>query len=154
MVKLIGSVFQGTGKAGDFGWMIAQPDYASAFFVFNDNETQWAAHRRDPRGIAGCQPGGGNAAIRPCQCESPPRALGIPTGDSGIPGGPGYPELTDHVKATIDAAVASIARAVNENGYAELYYSSDGQGGLGTSIFAPAPEVTAYIMDRLKSLEG
>lgn len=154
MVKLIGSVFRGADRAGDFSWMIAQPDYASAFFVFNDNETQWAAHRRDPQGIAGCQAGGGNAAIRPFQCKSPPRALGIPTGDSGIPDGPGYPALTDHVKTIIDAAVAGIAAAVSENGYTEIYYSSDGQGGLGTSIFAPAPEVTAYIMDRLKSLEG
>lgn len=153
MAKVIGSVFKGGGKDGDFGWMIDQPHYARAFFIFNDNETQWAAHRTRPDGGPGCDAGGGNAVIRPYQCRTPPRALGIPTGDYGIAGGPGYPALTGPVKTVIDDAVASIALAVAENGYREVYYSSNGDGGLGTSIFAPSPEVSDYIIGRVKALE-
>ena len=44
--------------------------------------------------------GGGNAAIRPCRCEEPPRVAGIPTGTHGT----GYPRLTPKVKAVIDDA--------------------------------------------------
>lgn len=147
-IKVIGSVFRGAGKDGDFGWMIDQPQYARAFFIFNDNETQWAAHRADPDGTQGCAPGGGNAVIRPYQCRTPPRALGIPTGDNGV----GYPALTDHVRTVIDEAVASIAQAVAGTGDTTVYYSSDGHGGLGTGIFDPAPDVTAYILTGIESL--
>ena len=148
MVEVIGSQFRGAGQDGDFGWMITQPRYAHAFFIFNDNETQWAAHRDNPNNAQGCARGGGNAVSRPFQCETPPRALGIPTGDSGE----GYPALSDRVKTVIDAAVVSIAEAVAEHGYTEIYYSSNGRGGLGTSIFAPAPDVTDYIMEKLHGL--
>jgi hypothetical protein len=93
-MEVIGSIFKGSGQKGDFGWMIEQPEYAEALFVFNDNEEQFREQRKDPSSPFGCTPGGGNAVIRPYQCEEPPRAAGIPTGVQGI----GYAELTDQVK--------------------------------------------------------
>jgi hypothetical protein len=63
--------------------MIEQPDWADALFVFNDNEEQFRAYRRDPADPRGCTRGGGNAAIRPYRCTEPPRAAGIPTGVGG-----------------------------------------------------------------------
>ena len=66
--------------------MIEQPEYADALFVFNDNEGEFRAHQGHAPGARRCHAGGGNAVIRPYQCEDPPRAAGIPTGDHG-----GYP---------------------------------------------------------------
>ena len=45
-LQVIGSVFEGGGYEGDFTWMIEQPDYADALFVFNDNEEQFRAHQQ------------------------------------------------------------------------------------------------------------
>jgi len=153
-VKVIGSVFQGARRDGDFGWMLEQEQYAKAFFVFNDNQSQFEAYQNNPDATdgAGCAPGGGNGAIRPYQCQKPPRAGGIPTGDYGIENGPGYPALSAEVKSVIDAAVAFIGGVVEENGYTTLYYSSDGKGGLGHGIFNPAEDVKAYIVEQIESL--
>src|SRR6516162_7862531 len=58
-----GLVFTGTGKLGDFAWMITQPEYQDALFIFNDNEDQFEAHRTSPesRTGPGCTHGGGTA---------------------------------------------------------------------------------------------
>jgi hypothetical protein len=92
-MQVIGSVFSGAGKDGDFDWMITQDHYEDALFVFNDNEAQYKAHRDRPTDLAGAgyAPGGGNAIIRPYQCKTPPRAVGIPTG-------PNCDSLTPEVK--------------------------------------------------------
>ena len=60
-MQVIGSVFSGAGKDGDFDWMITQDHYKDALFVFNDNEAQYKAHRDRPTDLAGagCAPGGG-----------------------------------------------------------------------------------------------
>ena len=70
-MQVIGSIFGGGGKAGDFGWMIQQPEYDDALFIFNDNEEQFLAFRKNPKSGAGCARGGGNAIIRPYQCAEP-----------------------------------------------------------------------------------
>lgn len=144
-VELIGSVFQGGRKPGDFGWMITQPDHADALFVFNDNEREFRAHQLHAPGGSGCHAGGGNAVIRPYQCEDPPRAAGIPTGDAG-----GYPELTDQARATIDEALAAIGALLATGRYTQVFYSADASGGLGTSIFSPGDDVKKYIVDGLR----
>ncbi len=153
-VTVIGSQFSGPGTDGDFSWMIEQPQYRDAFFIFNDNEDEFEAHQKNPdaSGGPGCQSGGGNAAIRPYQCRKPPRAGGIPTGNFGLQGGPGYPTLTPEVRAIIDRAVVAIRTAVEENGYRRVIYSSDGRGGLGHGIFDPAGEVKRYIVEQIESL--
>ena len=38
MVATVRSQFVARGADGDFAWMIEQPEYADALFLFNDNE--------------------------------------------------------------------------------------------------------------------
>jgi len=52
-MQVIGSVFSGAGKDGDFDWMITEDHYEDALFVFNDNEGQYKAHRDQPTDLAG-----------------------------------------------------------------------------------------------------
>jgi hypothetical protein len=149
MLQVIGSVFTGSGKFGDFAWMIRQAEYADALFVFNDNEEQFRAHRQDPKNPYGCSAGGGNAVIRPYQCHSPPRAIGIPTGTRGQ----GYAALTDDVRRTIDDAIRAIEERIAVGHYQWLFYSAANSAGeLGTGIFEVHPSVKQYIVDRLKAL--
>lgn len=149
------SVFKGSGQDGDFGWMVAQPSYATAFFIFNDNEGQFLEFQNNTANptTAACSPGAGNGAMRPYQCQVPPRAGGVPTGSFAIiEGGPGYPKLTPQVQAYVDQAVAYIAQVIADNGYTDVYYSSDGKGGLGHGTFNPAKDVCDYIVQKIESL--
>ena len=149
MIQVIGSMFAGAGKAGDFAWMIRQSEYADALFVFNDNEEQFRAHRDDPDGAFGCAPGGGNAIIRPHQCKNPPQASGIPTGSSGR----GYTALTPDVRQTIDDAIGTIRELIATERYRRLFYSAANEAGdLGTGIFDVHPDVKSYITARLKGI--
>ncbi|MHC5009420.1 MAG: hypothetical protein ACYTG6_00540 [Planctomycetota bacterium] len=147
-MQVVGSIFDGAGREGDFAWMIQQERYARALFVFNDNEEQFLAYRRDPTSRSGCAPGGGNATIRPYRCQQPPRAAGIPTGA----GGRGYEALTVDVQARIDEAIEVIEALLATGHYDAVVYSSDGHGGLGTGIFRVAEGVKAYIVERLEGL--
>jgi hypothetical protein len=151
VVRIVGSVFRGRGRPGDFAWMIEQPDWADALFVFNDNEEQFRAYQRDPADPRACTRGGGNASIRPYRCAKPVRAAGVPTGV----GGAGYRALTEAVRDVIDDAV-SVVRAVAESeGYQRIVYSAaDGSGGLGTGIFEVGDDVKAYIVEQLRRLEN
>ena len=149
-VQVIGLVFSGAGREGDFTWMIERVEYADALFVFNDNEEQFMAFQADPASAAGCSAGGGNAAIRPWRCASPPRAAGIPTGT--LAGG-GYPALTDHVRQVVDQAAAHVRSLVDACHYRRVFYSAaDGSGALGTGIFAVDNGVKRYIVTRLREL--
>ncbi|MDJ0823749.1 MAG: hypothetical protein QNJ09_18315 [Paracoccaceae bacterium] len=151
------SVYHGDNQAGDFAWMITQPAYAKAFFIFNDNQGEFLAFQGNTSATSGqgCMVGGGNAVIRPYQCMSPPRAGGIPTGSFAINDKVtrhGYPDLTPEVQSYIDTAVAFIAQRIAANGYTDVYYSSDGHGGLGHGIFNPADDVRAYIVQKIEGL--
>lgn len=144
-LKIIPSVYQGDGKDGDFGWMIKQEKYKDAFFIFNDNQSQYEAHIKDPCGDAGCSVGGGNAVIRPYQCMAPTKAGGIPTG-------PGFSDLTAEVQLMIDQAVEEIKKGIKAGSYSEIVYSSNGHGGLGTSIFHVPDDVKKYIVEKILNL--
>ena len=145
---LVPSTFAGRGRAGDFAWMIEQPEYADALVVFNDNEGEFRAHQRHGAGARRCGAGGGNAVIRPYQCEDPPRAAGIPTGAAG-----GYPRLTAGAKEAIDDALAAIATLLATGRYDRVIYSAaDGSGALGTGIFVVGGDVKRYIVDGLREL--
>jgi hypothetical protein len=146
------------GGFGDFGWMRSQPEYANDFYVFNDNEEQATAHWKDPKDPFGCASGGGNAAIRPWQCETPPRAGGVPTGS--LKDG-GFQSLTPEVKELIDEAISRIGAQLKAQGVVRLYYSSCAKGvspnctlddDLGTGIFQTSQEVRKYIVQCLKRL--
>ncbi len=157
-VQVIPIVFSGKGKLGDYLWMRNQPGFERAYFVFNDNEEQFFIHQTDPNNVDGCAPGGGNGAARPFQCETPPRAVGVPTGTLAKGG---YQTLTPQVKAIIDQAVAVIRADVQRNGFDKVIYSTCLKGGspnctldddLGTGIFAPSEEVRRYIVSSLKNI--
>jgi len=146
-IKIIASVFSGDGKVGDFGWMITQPEYAKTFFIFNDNVSQFKIHQDHPNDPSGCSIGGGNAIIRPYQCKTPPQAGGIPTGPSFI-------GLTAEVKQMIDAAIQAIKMGIQSGGYDRVAYSSNGHGGLGTSIFKVPQDVKTYIVAQINTLSN
>jgi hypothetical protein len=148
-VEVIGSQFSKPGETGDFGWMLRQPEYADALFVFNDNEEQFRAHRDDPSDPHGCAGGGGNAVIRPYQCDDPPRAAGIPTGSHGA----GYSELTPKVQNVIDEAIGAIRNLLATGRYGRVFYSAaNANGDLGTGIFKVADDVRRYVVAELRSL--
>ena len=147
-MELLASMFAGRGGPGDFAWMIEQPEYADALFIFNDNESEFRAHQGHPAGARRCHAGRGNAVVRPYQCEDPPRAAGIPTGDAG-----GYSRLTDGARAAIDDALAAIRALVASGRYQRVIYSAaDDSGALGTGIFVVADDVKRYIVDGLRAL--
>jgi hypothetical protein len=146
------------GGFGDFGWMRGQPEYTNDFYVFNDNKEQATAHWKNPADPYGCAPGGGNAIIRPWQCETPPRAGGVPTGS--LRDG-GFKSLAPEVKELINEAISRIEAQVKAQGVARVYYSSCAKGvkpnctlddDLGTEIFQTSEEVRMYIVQRLKGL--
>jgi hypothetical protein len=147
-VQVIGSQFSSRGQPGDFAWMLEQPEYADALFVFNDNEEQFRAFVDDAPDGSGCAPGGGNAVIRPARCEDPPRAAGVPTGTQHG----GYPSLTDGVRAVIDEAIDVIKQLLASGRYERVFYSADATGNLGTRIFSPGGDVKQYIVAELKKL--
>jgi hypothetical protein len=146
-VEVVGSVYAGPGGAGDFGWMLRQPAWADALFVFNDNEEQFRAFQRGEP--AGCARGGGNAAIRPHRCDDPPRAAGIPTGVAGA----GYERLTSQVRAVLDDAFSIVEDLLATGRYRRVVYSAvEPDGLLGVAIYAPGADVRRHITDRLHAL--
>lgn len=151
-MQVIGSLFEGAGKEGDFGWMLTQPRYDDALFVFNDNEEQFQAFLDDQTpGNFGCRAGAGNAEIRPYRCQSPPRAAGVPTGGSGS----GYSELTPEAKRVIDRAFDVIDELLVSVRYQRVFYSAaSAAGDLGTGTFEVGDDVKRYIVDRLQALSG
>lgn len=147
-IVVTGHIFTGTGRDGDFAWMIVQEQYRDVLFIFNDNEDQYKAHRDDPTGAEGCTRGGGNAVIRPYQCLIPARAAGIPTG-------PNYPSLTPDVKRIIDEAIMTIRNIVAREHYARIMYNArNADGDLGTGIFSPGEDVKDYIVSQLRAIQN
>jgi hypothetical protein len=159
-VQVIPVVFTGRGKSGDYEWMRNQPGYERAYFIFNDNEEQFLAHQKEPDGAEGCAPGGGNAAARPWQCDSPPRSAGVPTGTSASGG---FQVLTPHTSEVIDQAFTVIDANVRKYGFDKVVYSSCVKASspnctldddLGTGIFQTSEEVRKYIVWKLKDLSS
>ncbi|MDZ7576627.1 MAG: hypothetical protein U0904_00390 [Candidatus Nanopelagicales bacterium] len=151
MTQLVPSIFAGPGRDGDFAWMIKQPRFSDAFFLFNDDEGRFAHHRQNVGTQHTCPRGAGNAVIRPYQCRRPPRAAGIPTGARGR----GYSALTPEVERVIDEAVAAAVTGALASGAQRVFYSAaDSTGRLGTGIFQVAPEVKEHIVQRLRSAFG
>ena len=142
-IEIIPSIFIGKNKVGDFNWMINQPEYDNALFIFNDNEE---FHYMCIKGI-------GNAIIRQYNCYnkniSIPRSAGIPTGT--MKNG-GYTELSPDIKKIIKSAIREIKQLIDTYNYQTIYFSSDKNGKLGTSIFTVHPDVIDYITSKIKLL--
>jgi hypothetical protein len=148
MIEVIKSKFQGGGKEGDFSWMIKQPHHASTLFLFNDNEGEFYAHFNG--GQHRCGVGGGNAAIRPYQCQPSPQAIGIPTGtyDTGIHY-KGYSCLDDQVMKALNDAFAQIESMLATGHYTSLAFSWSDETKLGGKLFTTAQPVRDYIVEQI-----
>ena len=144
VIKVNRSVYRSAGVLGDYLWMINQPEFARALFIFNDNEEQFDAFVGGK--ASGFTAGGGNAAIRPLRKHVPPRSAGVPTGKHGR----GYSALDASTKAKIDEALAVIDELLNTGDYDQIVISASKDGNtLGTGIFQVATEVRDYIFERL-----
>lgn len=144
MIEVIGVVFDGHGKDGDFEWMIRQPEHDDTLFIFNDNEEQFAMYLA---GIPCDYAGIGNSAVRPYRAEG--RAAGIPTGS--LANG-GYTELSPALDLLLDEAFRRIEQLLASGRFKRVVYSSDGQGSLGTGTFKVGPAVLGWIMGCLAGL--
>ena len=144
-VSIVPSVYKKDNEVGDFLWMIDQDEYSDAFFIYNDNKSQFLEFHSDPRGPSACYAGLGNGKLRPWQCKTPPHAAGIPTG-------PNFTGLTEDVKKMIDDGITYFRKTIKANNYKRVIFSSDGHGGLGTSIFDVPQEVKDYIIKGIYSL--
>ena len=143
-IKVTRSIFKGSGCLGDYLWMGNHPEFARALFVFNDNEEQFDAFVAGK--VSGFTVGGGNAAIRPLRKLLPPRAAGIPTGNSGR----GYSALDTATKTKIDEALAVVDALLKTGDYDQVVVSRSKDGDtLGTGIFEVALEVRDYIFSQL-----
>ena len=143
-IKVVRSTFRGAGVLGDYLWMINQPEFARALFIFNDNEEQFDAYVAGE--ASGFTAGGGNAAIRPLRKHSPPRAAGVPTGKRGR----GYSALDVATKKKIDEALAVVETLLKSGNYDQIVVSTSKDGNtLGTGIYEVAREVRAYIFKHL-----
>ena len=146
-ITVIPSTFSGRGQAGDFEFMLNQPEYEHTLFIFNDNEEQFDAFVNGESD--GFGPGGGNAVIRPSRKESPPRAAGVPTGKSGC----GYSALDQQTKAKIDQSIAVITDLLETGNYDSVVFSANHKkNDIGTAIHEVDPVVTAYIFKQLTNL--
>jgi hypothetical protein len=98
-----------------------------------------------------CLAGGGNAVIRPYQCEPHWRAAGIPTGSyaTGTAHHSGYRSLDDRVRVVIADAIRQIDRLLTTGRFESLAFSWDSERGLGCGIFDPDQEVRDLIVSEL-----
>ena len=141
-IQLIGVKFVKPNQFGDFNWMCHQDEYSDSLFIFNDNEEYHST----------CRGGAGNAIMRRYNKYSKldkPKSAGIPTGTLELGG---YKSLNLHSLKQIDMAINEIIELINFYKYKQIYYSSELDGKLGTSIFIVDDKVTRYITHRLYSL--
>jgi nitrous oxidase accessory protein NosD len=143
MVKVIGISYEGSGKLGDFSWMVNQEEYKNSLFIFNDNiecHFQYNA-------------GSGNAIMRKYNRYSNleiPKSAGIPTGSLTKNG---FTELSDEVKYIINSSIQEIKDLISKYNYDTIYYSKDKDKDLiGTSIFKVNENVLKYITKNIKEL--
>ena len=148
MAVVIKSEFAGVGREGDFGWMIHQPHHKRTLFIFNDNEGEFYAHFDG--GSHRCAAGGGNAVIRPFQCEPEPRAAGVPTGtyESG-PHYMGYSMIDDRVRRAVGDAMTRIESLLRSGRFDSIAFSWDPETNLGGRIFETVQVVRDYIVEEL-----
>jgi len=143
-IQIIGIKFSSCNKYGDFLWMSQQNKYSNSLFLFNDNEEHHETHFS----------GGGNAVMRKFNKYSIlniPLSAGIPTGTlrSG-----GYDKFNSKIKKTIDDAFEEIVELIKTHNYRTIYFSSELDGRLGTSIFAVNLKVIEYITSKIYKLSS
>ena len=143
-IQIIGIKFVGANMFGDFNWMCDQEEYLDSLFIFNDNEEY---HNTDRRGA-------GNAIVRKYNKYSKldiPKSVGIPTGT--LKNG-GYKNLNTHSKNIIDNSIKEIIELIEKYNYKKIYYSSEQDGLLGTSLFEVNILVKKYITEQIFKLSN
>lgn len=98
-----------------------------------------------------CQPGDGNASIRPFQCTPHWRAAGVPTGS--YERGPhymGYSTLDERAIRAVADSIAQIDRLLETGRFTALAFSWNDVTKLGGRIFDTAQVVRDYIVDQLE----
>lgn len=143
-IQIIGIKFSKPNQYGDFEWMCNQDKYKDSLFIFNDNEEHHET----------CREGGGNAVMRKYNKYSDlnvPKSAGIPTG-SLIYGG--YQILNTHSKTHINNAINEIILLIRNFRYKYIYYSSELDGKLGTSIFQVNDSIIQYITRKIFKLSN
>lgn len=143
-IQIIGIKFSKPNQYGDFEWMCNQNKYKNSLFIFNDNEE----HHKT------CIEGGGNAVMRKYNKHSDlliPKSAGIPTGSIFYGG---YQVLNTHSKTQINNAINEIVILIRNFGYKYLYYSSELDGKLGTSIFQVNDTIIQYITRKIFKLSN
>jgi hypothetical protein len=101
-----------------------------------------------------CSPGGGNAVIRPFQCEPHWRAAGVPTGtyEQGSPHYMGYSSLDAGVTQAVGDSIVQIDRVLATKRFASLAFSWNDDTKLGGRIFETAQDVRDYIVAQLDAV--
>ncbi len=141
-IQIIGIKFISRNEYGDFYWMSQQQEYSGSLFIFNDNEEYHETNRK----------GAGNAIMRMFNKHSnfiPPRSAGIPTGTLSDGG---YQKFTPEIKKIIDDSVKEIIELVKKYKFHTIYFSSELDGKLGTSIFQVNPKIIKYITSCIYNL--
>lgn len=141
-IQVIGIKFSKPNQFGDFYWMSKQDEFAGSLFIFNDNEEHHNTNKR----------GAGNAIMRSFNKYSnnvPPKSAGIPTGTLSYGG---YELFDPRTKKQIDDAFDEIIDLIKIHNYHTVYFSSELDGKLGTSIFQVNEKVIRYITFRLYQL--
>jgi hypothetical protein len=143
-LEVIGLVFNGRDKLGDFEWMCHQKEYMNSLFIFNDNEEY---HNTNVCGK-------GNAIMRKynkySKFLSKPKSAGIPTGTFR---NRGYKKLDERNKKVIDDSIKEIKELIVKYHYDKIYFSCDEVGNLGTKLFVVDMEVVHYITEQIRSLK-
>ena len=104
-----------------------------------------------PRIAHRCSQGGGNAAIRPYQCNPYWQAAGMPTGS--YKSGPhymGYSALDVRALTAIGDAIKQIGALLATRRFETLAFSYDPVTKLGGRIFQTAQPVRDYIYEQLQ----
>lgn len=142
--------FHGTGKHGDYAWMLRQPQYARTLMIYNENLSH---HRDKTNNVAGS----GNACARPFRASG--HAIGIPTGHRHG-GFQSLHQIVDggqhNVKEVIDQAIAEIVRHVaSQSGrFDSIFYcvNNASENLIGNGIFQTSIDVRRYITAGIHSL--
>ena len=141
-IQVIGIKFVKSNQYGDFNWMSEQYKYSDSLFIFNDNEEYHDT----------CRSGAGNAIMRIYNKYSKldkPKSAGIPTGTLEFGG---YQSLNSATKKQIDNSFEEIIELIDIYKYKQIYYSSELDGKVGTSIFNVDNKVIRYITHKLFTL--
>ena len=151
-VAVVGKLYTGKGKDGDFKWMIKQKEYNDTLFLIAENFLDSLLD--DSVAV------GGTAVLR-MRCPqrvaegTTPRAVGVPTGWSLTSSG--FRDMDNYVKTVIDLSLDRIAIVLDRHPeFKRLMYSCDEKVPklLGVKIFKDTlnPKVQEYISEQIHGI--